>query len=105
VPLNPPVPVKATDIALACQIDFDRPLVPGVLNLANWSVRHSNTRYAMFDAGVGPFQPESVVIHYIPPGVPDPGPDVVTYSPPPFDVVGDPDLVPAAAFTDFPITP
>lgn len=33
---------------------------------------------------------------------PDPGPDVVSYSPPPFDVVGP--TGPAAAFSDYPIT-
>jgi hypothetical protein len=34
----------------------------------------------------------------------DPGPDVVSYDPPPFDVVSVGGLVPAPAFTDFPVT-
>lgn len=36
--------------------------------------------------------------------VPDVGPDVVSFAPPPFDVVSDPGMIPVQAFTDYPLT-
>lgn len=99
MPSPPPAPILATWSNPDAFITFSTPLTPGVLDHTNWFVR------------VGDFArgPGSAVM--VPPNVvkvttigfaPDPGPNVVGYSPPPFDVIGPGG--PAAAFADFPIT-
>lgn len=99
---GPPLPLAAHlgTPPIDVIVIFDRPLatVP-ILNIANWAVRL---------AGVAQFVNAAAAAGYCvslatTPGFPDPGPDVVSYSPPPFDVVGA-HTVPVAAFTALPIT-
>lgn len=76
-------------------------LLPGPLNPGNWFLRATNVNYA---GGVpctagGPFVTCTMAA-----GLPFPGPDVVNYGPPPFDVVTLGDLEPADPFNDFPLT-
>lgn len=67
---------------------------------ANWFVRFDNVEKPVTDVSMGPV---NVVVSTLG-GVPDAGPNVVSYSPPPFDVVSDTlKPFPAAAFTDFPL--
>ncbi len=80
---------------------FSQPLVPGAADQGNWTGRHLNLSWT---AGLAvAIAPDKILLDIIP-GAPNIGPDVVSYSPPPYDVRSTPGLVPAAAFADYPIT-
>lgn len=78
---------------------FSTAITPGVLALGNWFARFGNIKLGLTNATA--FAPNRVQLTALGGGA-DPGPDVVSYSPPPFDVIGPGG--PAAAFTDFPLT-
>lgn len=68
---------------------------------ANWFARFANISYQIL-AVQSPF-PNFVRLSLQAPG-PNHGPNVVSYSPPPFDVVEQaPPNTPVVAFTDFPL--
>lgn len=95
----PPIPIAASFVDPVLTVQFDRQLQPGLLDEGNWVFRWANDLYFVLDATA---VADTVVCNSVP-DVLDPGPDVVSYSPPPFDVIS---LLgtPAAAFSDFPIT-
>lgn len=102
--LNPPVPVSALVTppfpARFLEVTFDQPLAPGVPDLSNWTFRFAGTRYScILPASISD---NKVTLQGSNQG-PDPGPDVCTYSPPPFDIENL-EGAPAVAFTNFPIT-
>lgn len=82
-----------------CTVQFSTSLTLGPLDTGNWFVRVGNRSQTIFTAVAS--APDLVLLTSIGSG-PNPGPDVVSYSPPPFDVIGPPG--PAPAFSDFPIT-
>lgn len=94
-----PVPVLAQWASPRARVWFSTPITAGVLDVTNWFVRVGNRSQSLFTATA--IAPNYVELLSIGSG-PDIGPDVVSYSPPPFDVVGPGG--PAAAFADFPIT-
>lgn len=98
-PDPPPVPILATWTNPNCFVTFDQVLGPGVLDNANWFVRVGNFSRGVATATVVP--PSVVRLTTVGFG-PDAGPDIVSYSPPPFDVIGSGG--PAVAFADYPIT-
>lgn len=74
-------------------IAYDRILVPGALNVPNWSLDARTVTVATVEpAGF---------VRLVTTGVPIP--TLVSYAPPPFDCVGDPDLTPVIAFAAFPV--
>lgn len=97
-----PVPIAAVAYIPGFRVDvtFDRPLVAGAVTPTTWFVRHGGLDYGIFtsaSSGAG------VVIGLSGGTKSDPGPDVVSYSPPPFDIKSLVGGVPAAAFTGFPL--
>jgi hypothetical protein len=100
----PPVPVSAADhFGLTCTVDFDQDLQPGLLDHTNWTVRYNNLAFTISTAAIAGPQPRTVGLYYNLPGLPSPGPNIVNYAPPPFDVqnlYGDK----AATFSGFPVT-
>lgn len=82
-------------------ITFDQPLGPDpALDTDNWFVRLSNQAYRR-DAAVAA---GDAVVLTLGLAIPDPGPNVVSFSPPPFDVLAAaPSFKPAPAFSDFPL--
>lgn len=99
-----PAPVAAHVFGgMQCRVHFDLPLSLGALDVSNWFVRWGGSRRAIASADAMSFNGlEGVRLAFGLP-FPEPGPDVVSYSPPPFDLKGLTD-VPVAAFADFPIT-
>ena len=83
-------------------ITFTHPMQVAVpTDLGNWFVRHGGTKPAVtaVQSLVG------VVVLSLGFGPPDPGPDVVSYSPPPFDLASNTAKpIAAPAFSAFPIT-
>lgn len=79
-------------------MDFDQALVPGVLDFANWSWRYNNVRFNATDAAA---LSNRVTVNGTA-GAADPGANVCSFSPPPFDVTNAA-LTPAPAFADYPI--
>ncbi len=96
---TPPVPIAAENLGFNWSILFNEPLQPGPLNPANWWGRVDDTRWNCVTADAVGSQVNLTVVDLNP----DPGPDGVTFSPPPNDVL---DLTgnPAAAFIDFPFS-
>lgn len=90
-----------SEIAPEIEITFDKPLRPGVLNVPNWSGRQADRVWV---PETPPTALGSVVSFRTTPGIIQPGPDVVSYAASPPDVVSTPGLVPAAAFTNYPVT-
>lgn len=79
-------------------VGFDSPIVAGVLDFPNWTVRYSNLRYIVSGAvSDGAAVTVTIVTPIAEPGVND-----LTYAPPPFDVIAVCGT-PAAAFAGFPI--
>lgn len=75
------------------------PLVPGPIGAGNWYTRYNNlSQQCLFPTATG-----STVTYSLGDVAQDPGPNVVSYSPPPFDVVAiaGPE---AAGFADYPLT-
>ncbi len=103
--LDPPVPILAADIVFQAQVTFNHPLIQGALDHDNWSVRFGDERFAISNASVGAFPPTDIILSYDMPGVPDVGPDVVDFTPPPSDVISDTARqIPAPGFLNFPMT-
>lgn len=98
-PDPPPVPILATNVANTLDVQFSTVLAIGPLAAGNWTIRIGNFDRQPTVAVVVP--PDTVRVTHLP-VFPNPGPDVVSFSPPPFDVVGPGG--PAVAFADFPIT-
>lgn len=94
-----PAPILATWSSPKCTVTFSQPLTPGPLNPGNWFVRVGDRSQTIFIAAA--VAPNTVELTSIGSG-PNPGPDVVSYSPPPFDVTGP--TGDAQAFADYPIT-
>lgn len=86
------------------RVTFDRPLVPGILDPANWSVRFANNRRSADAAEVLVGSPTIARSSYPISGIPEIGDNVCDYLAAPPDVVGDPDLTPAGAFVGFPVS-
>jgi len=109
VPPSPPagpVPVAAAlNGAGPATVTFDQPLVPGALDPANWFLRFNNTFISPLVIPGNPSAAGSTVSIIFFTAGPDPGPDVVSFSPPPNDVVSLATAIPAAAFSDFPLAP
>jgi hypothetical protein len=97
-----PVIVDADGSAMptALLLTFDQVLVAGSLNLGNWSVFWGGRVYSVASASASADQ----VIITGSQASTFPFPDQVSFSPPPFDVVGASGGLPAAAFSAFPIT-
>lgn len=95
-----PVPIAAT-LALISgvwSVTFDRPLQAGPVDVPNWTFRGNGNSYDPVTAVavLDRVQGTSTISD------PDPGADVVSYAPPPFDVKSAPGIE-AAAFADFPL--
>lgn len=98
-PEPPPVPILATNVANTLSVFFSTPITPGPISQLNWAIRLANfNRDPIVATAVAPNRVDVTHLQVLP----NPGPDVVSYSPPPFDVVGPGG--PAVAFADFPIT-
>jgi len=94
-----PVPILATWTSPKCTVTFSQALTPGPLDTGNWFVRVGGRSQTIFLAAA--VAPDKAELTSIGSGA-NPGPDVVSYSPPPFDVTGPTGDAPA--FSDFPIT-
>ena len=96
----PPIPLAATLVFAtgAWTCTFDQPLQAATLDFTNWAMRASGTIFLPTSASAS----GSIVTGASTGAIPDLGPDVVAYTPPPFDVLSVPGL-PAVAFTDFPL--
>lgn len=79
-------------------ITFDRPLAAGPLAAANYFMRAGNVIWGALTAGAS----DNQVTGSAEPGGIDVGADIISYTPPPFDVTT-PLGLPAAAFADFPL--
>ena len=97
-----PVPILATITApLVLTVTFSHLILPAVLDVPNWTGRWNNQAMSVQTVAV---VAGAIQIAFLP-GIAFPGPDVITYSPPPFDVISDTfKPTPADAFADFPIT-
>lgn len=96
----PPFPIAATLSTTTglWTVTFDKALQPGVLDFTNWFFRAANTAWlGDFATAAG-----AVVAGTATQGLEDLGPDVVNFTPPPFDVLSLTGL-PAVAFADFPL--
>ncbi len=80
-------------------VTFDQPLAPDTLDITNWFMRADNEAFPVTSA----ISAGSIVTLVGGIGSADVGDDVVTYTPPPFDVIGM-NALEAIAFADFPIT-
>ena len=80
---------------------FDQALVPGAVDVGNWFLRVSGRIWTITAADAD----SNRVVLGTTVGAVQAGADVVSYSPPPFDVVSAlPGGDPAEAFSDFPVT-
>lgn len=79
---------------------FSVPIHATALDVGNWFVRHGGQAWTVTGVAGGALGVTVVLAG----SVPDVGPDVVSYSPPPFDVLSAGGLVPAPAFADYAIT-
>lgn len=102
----PPVPIAATfDLAAnVMTVDFDQPLQVSPLDAPNWNARIQGFRRSTTQVFTSPALPDNrVTARQWTIDLMDPGPDVVSYRPPPFDVLSVPGT-PAPLFLDFPVT-
>ena len=79
---------------------FDQAIDAGMLDNPNWTLRWSNYRYQASAAQAF----TSYLRFSTTSPLPDAGANIVDFAPPPFDVVSTDTGMPAAAFTDYPIT-
>lgn len=84
-------------------LDFDRNLQQTLIDPLNWQLRYNNTLWNGTGLNAGLPAPNQVSGNFADSGIPQPPGTLLYYTPPPFDVLG-PTGVPAAAFSDFPIT-
>lgn len=96
----PPLPIAATLVIAtgAWTCTFDKPLQPAALNFANWTMRASGDQWAATSATSSGAVVSGVALI----GLASAGPDVIFFTPPPFDVLSLSGL-PAVAFADFPL--
>ena len=96
-----PVPLSATiDLATGVwSCTFDQALQPGPVDIGNWSIRRTNQLQVITTAVAS----GNVVAGATTTGMLSIGPDVINWSPPPFDVVNAIDQ-PSFAFAGFPLT-
>lgn len=81
-------------------VTFDQPLAADpALDAGNWSARADGD----IRAGVSAATAGDQVVVVTSPAGPNPGPDVVTFTPPPFDVLSAAGGLPAAGFADYPL--
>lgn len=99
--LDPPVPILATWVAFPPKVvvTFNHLLVPAALDPGTWTIRHADQNFVVQAAAA--LTNEVTLTHA--PGLADLGPDVVNYTPPPYDVISLGGLVPAGAFLNFPL--
>ena len=102
--LDPPVPLNAdwADPFVTAIVTFSHPLLPVAPgDNDNWFVRRLNTqRPVTFVTILG-----NQVTLLTAGAIANPGDDVISYSPPPFEVVSNTARqIPAPAFADFPLT-
>jgi len=83
------------------KITMSGPVVPGAPHRANWYVRYSNNS-RIIDAVSADGSVVTISLGF---GSADPGPNVVSYSPPPHDLVSLYGGEPVAAWADWPILP
>lgn len=105
VPQVPPLPTSAAIFAgppIRIHVVFDALLRRQSLNRANWTARILGRNFNVTTAGVSPDRTFIALPGTL--GTPNPGPNVVSYAPPPSDVVGLLTGLDVLAFTDFPIT-
>lgn len=101
---SPPLPVIAHQrgVGQPVTVDFDQGLqADPAIDTDNWVVRLANNLWETTSASVTGARVTLTIGGF---AVPDVGPNVVSFSPPPFDVLSTPGL-PAAAFADFPLEP
>lgn len=100
--LDAPVPVQAVWQALGpfCLIYFTCDITGEPLDAGNWFFRYGGFSYTVTAA----VESSGRVRLSLSAPMLDAGPDVVSYAPPPFDVLSLGGLVPAPAFADFPVT-
>ena len=102
-PEPPPVPDAACFwlIPAGVLVHFDQPLLPGdTWNVANWFVRWNNQEWPVTKVTtLGAQVALDLGLAFL-----NLGADVVSYSPPPFDVTGLHDN-PVEAFADYPLVP
>jgi len=99
--LNAPVPIAARFNLIGPTVDvsFSTPLVANLSAAGSWFVRKNNQRWSVGSAAAGQSKVQLVLSGQ----VMNMGPNVVTYSPPPFDVLSLGGLVPAPAFVNYPL--
>ena len=103
MPHSPPLPIFADKVPLEDKfwVQFDRELrADPVLDIGNWSVAYQLVHWNVVAAEC---EGDRVTLSVIQAMAAAPG-DVVSFAPPPFDVIGR-NWVPAPAFTDYPIGP
>ena len=103
---TPPVPISAVVFASSSLfvVTFDQPLIPGLISPGNWSARADLSSGVKFWNPVGqPAVAGNTVTWTGTPGAPTFGGTIITYGPPPFDLIGC-NALPAPAFIDFPMS-
>lgn len=101
--LDAPVPIDALwkPGPKNATVTFSHRIVEGALDPLNWFVRFDGLRRDILTVTVA--LPGTVVIRTTFTAI-DAGPDIVSYSPPPLDVISNTARrIPAAAFADFPL--
>ncbi len=103
--LDPPVPIRASFQAAFTLglVEFDKPLVLGDFDPANWRLRWMNQDRPVTSARVLVGSPTVVTIRTT--GVAgDIGPDTIDYTPPPADIISNTARqIPAPGFINFPL--
>ncbi len=100
---NPPVPVSAVINAPMTEavVTFDRAMFPNPTpNIGNWTIRWANQLRTMTSGNVTGL---TATLNLTPGGA-DVGDDIVSFDPPPFDILDNVTLRPVTPFTDFPLT-
>lgn len=103
---EPPFPIAASwNLANPIKVTFSTWLTPGPLNPFNWTVRWNNVQATAIAAEVVPSYRNPVV--HLTPGLfgLNPGPNVVAYIPPPFDLTSRIGDIQAPGFFNFPLGP
>jgi len=96
-------PVKAVYVLASSRVlvTFNHRLVTGGLNAANWTCRLGN-RVTTWSLAAADAYTVTLISPHV--GGPDPGPNAVSFAPPPFDVVALKDGTQAPAFAYFPLS-
>lgn len=81
--LTPPTYVRGDGDGFSIDVELSEPLQPGPVNLANWMWRVSNTAFECFEA----IATGNRIFLQGADTQADPGPDQISYNPPPYDVL------------------